>query len=485
MKKINILILLFVMIFSFASCKSKNEEVDLSGFNEETKQAIHDLVKKYGNTKDAYVVSDFDNTIAIFDIAYQCAIYQIETMSFAISKDEMRDVLKTSLEDSERLNNFLDDIDVAYSNLVDTYGEFSASGIDDSLLDELHNNIYYREFSTKLKGLYPYVEDTVSDLEGYEWITYWYTNMTEDEVYNMYKKSCLKYQYADTTEVVWTSPNDIDSKIGIISESFILGCSVTDGVKNMFKYFSNNGIDAWVCSASHIDGVRAAVDAFGLSDYFKGVIGLTQKLENGKFVPAYDYETGYPYKNNGNGNWEKLDIPLRAFPGREGKVEAIKNALYPLYNNKQPLAGFMDATGDFNFCTEFSDMKMVICYNRANRKITEGAGLVAIVAMYQKEKGLNLKKANKQGDTLYLLQGRDENGKRSLRESNYTIRLNEIEEKLFANQDNFTLFDYLKDNELSVKEFFDTFAIKTDASHSFIGIAHGHLNEYAGYHSIK
>ena len=65
MKKINILILLFVMIFSFASCKSKNEDVDLSGFNEETKQAIHDLVKKYGNTKDAYVVSDFDNTIAI------------------------------------------------------------------------------------------------------------------------------------------------------------------------------------------------------------------------------------------------------------------------------------------------------------------------------------------------------------------------------------------------------------------------------------
>ena len=129
-------------------------------------------------------------------------------------------------------------------------------------------------------------------------------------------------------------------------------------------------------------------------------------------------------------------------------------------------------------------MKMVICYNRANRKITEGAGLVAIVAMHQKDQNLDLKAANEMGDTYYLLQGRDENGKRKLRESNYTIRYGEVEEKLFANEDNFTLYNYLKDNNLSVKDFYDTFAIKTSAADSIIGVAHGHLDNYAGYHSI-
>lgn len=252
----------------------------------------------------------------------------------------------------------------------------------------------------------------------------------------------------------------------------------------MLKYYVNNGIDTWICSASHIDGVRAAVDAYGLSDYITVVIGMTQKQINGKFVPGYDYETGYPYINKGNGKWEKTNVPIKALPGREGKVTAIKNALYPRYNNSQPIAGFMDASGDFNFCTEFKDMKMVICYNRANRKITEGAGLVAIAAMYQKENKVDLKTANASGDTLYLLQGRDENGKRSLRESNYTIRFGETDEKLFANQDNIKLFEYLKSEKLTLKEFYDRFAIKTNADNSVIGVAHGHLDSYSGYHSV-
>ena len=481
MKKVLFAPLLFVSTFSIFSC-SKND-VDLSGYNVETKQAIKDLVNEYKNKDNAYIVSDFDNTTSIFDIAYQCSIYQIETLSFAISKDEIGSILKTSLEEDETINNYIDDVSISYSHLVDTFGEFTASGVSGELLTTIHNDVWYHEFSTKMIGLYNYVDSIVLDIVGYEWIMYWYTNMSEQEVYNMFKKSCEKYQYVDTQTVTWTSPN-IESKVGIISESFVVGVSVTDSVKNMLKYYRDNGIDTWICSASHVDGVRAAVDAYGLSECITGVIGMTQKQVNGKFVPAYDYETGYPYINKGNHVWEKTDKPIKALPGREGKVTAIKNALYPRYNNHQPIAGFMDASGDFNFCTEFKDMKMVICYNRANRKITEGAGLVAIAAMYQKEKGFDLKTANAAGDTLYLLQGRDENGKRSLRESNWTIRFDETEEKLFANQDNYLLFNYLKNNQLTIKQFYDHFAIKTDASSSVIGVTHGHLDSYSGYHSV-
>ena len=481
MKKMCFVGLTIASIFSLLSCSKEN--ADLAGYNQETQQAIRDLVKLNKNNESAYIVSDFDNTTSIFDIAYQCSIYQIETMSFALSKDEISTVLKTSLEEDETINNYIEDVSISYSHLVDTYGAFSASGVNDKDLQTIHNDVWYQEFSTKMMGLYNYVDSIVLDVVAYEWIMYWYTNMSEQEVYNMFKKSCEKYQYVDTANVTWTSPN-IESKIGVISETFVVGVSVTDSVKNMLKYYVNNGIDTWICSASHIDGVRAAVDAYGLSDYITGVIGMTQKQVDGKFVPGYDYETGYPYINKGSGKWEKTNVPIKALPGREGKVTAIKNALYPRYNNAQPIAGFMDASGDFNFCTEFKDMKMVICYNRANRKITEGAGLVAIAAMYQKENKVDLKTANASGDTLYLLQGRDENGKRSLRESNYTIRFGETDEKLFANQDNIKLFEYLKSEKLTLKEFYDRFAIKTNADNSVIGVAHGHLDSYSGYHSV-
>ncbi len=482
MKKIVAAIALFSSLVLFSSCSSRGGS--LKGYNQETKQAILDLVNEYKNTENAYVVSDFDNTTSIFDIAYQCSVYQLETMSFNIPKDDLESILKTSVVESETLNNCVEDVVSAYSHLVDSYGTFTASGMSSDLSETVHKDPYYLEFSTKMMSLYAFVEDNNPDVVGYEWIMYWYTNMSEQEVYDMFKKSCEKYKDVDTQKVTWTSPSTIQSKTGVVSESILLGVSVTDSVKGMLKEYANNGIDTWICSASHIDGVRAAVDAYGLSDRITGVIGMTQKLENGKFVPAYEYETGYPYLNKGKGVWEKTNNPIKALPGKEGKVTAIKNALYPRYNNKQPLAGFMDASGDFNFCTEFKDMKMVICYNRANRKITEGAGLVAIAAMYQKGLGLTLNAANKAGDTLYLLQGRDENGKRSLRESNYTIRFGETEEKLFANEDNFTLFDYLKNKNMTIKSFFDTFAIKTSASDSVIGIAHGHLDSYSGYHSV-
>ena len=476
-------LLLIPLVFTLFGC-TQNKDADLKGYSPEVKQAIKDFVSEYKNKDNAYVVSDFDNTTVIFDIALQCSIYQLETMSFALDADELKNALSTSLDLDATMNDYIDDVTYSYNELIVEYGAFTPGGVAESQLSTLHSNIYWKEFSTKMKCLFSYVEDHVDDALACEWIMYWYSGMSEEEVYQMFKKSCEKYQYTNTEQVTWTSPENIESKMGVTSCSFILGVSTTDGVKNMLKYYVENGIDTWICSASHVDGVRGAVDAYGLSSYITGVIGMTQKMENGKFIPAYDYETGLPYINKKGGSWEKINTPIKSLPAREGKVTAINNALLPRYNNEQPLAGFMDASGDFNFCTEFSKMKMVICYNRANRKITEGAGLVAIVAMHQKDQNLDLKAANEMGDTYYLLQGRDENGKRKLRESNYTIRYGEVEEKLFANKDNFTLYNYLKDNNLSVKDFYDTFAIKTSAADSIIGVTHGHLDNYAGYHSI-
>ena len=456
-----------------------------------TETAINDFIAAYGKGSpnwngDAYVVSDFDNTTSIFDIANQCNTYQLQTMAFALDPTALRTALASGIDVNAHDNSlWLDDIEQSYRYLWEQYGPFSPAGLDEQAQAAIQADPQWLEFATKMKALYDHVEDTIDDPTACAWVLNWYAGMTEDEVYNLYKRSCEKYQDVDSELVTWKSPESVDSKVGVKSCEFPIGVSVTDDVKAMLKAYSENGIDVWICSASHVDGVRAAVDAYGLGDYVQGVIGMTQKAEGGIYVPAYDWETGYAQVNEGNGVWRKSDKAIRALTSREGKVQSIENALVPMYGCG-PLAGFMDSSGDFNFCTEFDSMKLVICYNRADRKITEGAGIVAAVAVYQQDTlDYDLAKANAAGDTYYVLQGRDENGKRTLRPSIDTVKIGQTQPKLFANEDNEELLNYLIDNNLTTAKAFDTFAVHCDAGDvtNVLGATYGYLSEYDGYHS--
>ena len=473
------------------SSPSANPCLSDTSFAPATETAINDFVAAYGKDSPnwdgkTYVVSDFDNTTAIFDITYQCNVYQLQTMAFALDPSELRAALAAGINENVDDNSkWLDDIEAAYRYLWETYGAFTPSGLDEQAQTTIQADPQWMEFAAKMKAFYNHIEETVDDPTACEWVLHWYAGMTEDEVYDLFKRSCEAYDDTDTELVTWTSPEEIESKVGSVSCEFPIGASVTDDVKAMLKAFSENGIDVWICSASHVDGVRAAVDVYGLEEYVHGVIGMTQKAEDGIYVPTYDWETGYTQLKEADGTWRKTDDAIRALPSREGKVQAIENALLPVYGCG-PLAGFMDASGDFNFCTELDSMKMVICYNRADRKITDGAGLVGIVAVYHQESlGYDLATANAAGDTYYLLQGRDENGKRTLRPSSETLKLGQSESKLFANADNDALLDYIKANNLTTAQVFDTFAVRCEKGNSsnVLGITYGYLDEYDGYHS--
>ena len=464
-----------------------------SGFTAEAQQAISDLVRLCGKDSPAYdgtayVVSDFDNTTCIFDITYQCCIYQLEHMAFAMDPAALEEALSSQLDlEADDNADWIADILAAYTALWDAYGPFTAAGLDDARAATVQADPQWQEFATKMRAFLYHVEDTTPEAVGYVWILWWYSGMTEQEVYDLFYRSCAKYQNVESRLVTWTSPAEIESKLGVIDCEFTEGVSVPQDVKDMFRSFREGGIDVWICSASHADGVRAAVDAFGLSDVITGVIGMTQKLENGVFVPQYDYDAGFTYDNAGNGQWSHSYYAIHTVPGLEGKVTAIENALMPRYGGRGPVAGFMDSTGDFNFCTEFESLKLVICYNRANRKITEGAGLIAVAAMYQQQTlGYDLAKANEEDDTLYILQGRDENGLRTLRSAPETIRLGETDARLFANEDNDALLRYAVRHKLTTQQLIDGFCIQPPARDlgNLLGVEHGHLEEYSGYHSI-
>ena len=340
-----------------------------------------------------------------------------------------------------------------------------------------------------MRAMYDLIFDSESAAVAYPWVLYWFTNMTEEQVYTLAKASHNKYKAVETSEVTWTSPESIQSKVGQVEYTWTKGTQVSKNINEMFEAFQDNGIKVWICSASATDPIRAAVDVWGLHDKITGVLAMTNKLENGKYINEYDYELGCAWFANPNGSWTKGDVPTKAQTQGAGKVYAINNVLGSLYGCG-PLAGFMDSTGDYDFCTVYSSLKLVICFNRASRKVTDGGGVIGEMAIYERDTlGYNFAKADAAGDTLYVLQGRDENGMRTLRNSNKTLRYGKTEEKLFRDENNEAQLQYMIDNKMTVKAALDTFAIKTaaDAADNKLGFKYGFTTKdtYLGYHEVK
>ena len=65
------------------------------------------------------------------------------------------------------------------------------------------------------------------------------------------------------------------------------------------------------------------------------------------------------------------------------------------------------------------------------------------------------------------------------------MKLGQTTPQLFANADNETLLDYLKANNLTTADAFNTFAVRCKAAdpNNVLGVAYGYLAEYDGYHS--
>ncbi len=473
---------------NFNSCHKKEESKDeiahlkRSDWAADVKSAINDFFDLYSNAPDAYVVFDFDNTSSIFDVEEQLMVYQLQIMGFAMSPDELKLAVSSGLEDfMGELTPWVTDVYNAYKFLYDEYGPFVPAGLPSERQSVVQADPMWREFASKMACMYDKVDECAGSEVAYSWVLAWFSGMTEKEVYDIAYRSHKKFAALPTSKEVIEGPQEVASSVGAVSYEYISGVQVTENIKELWKDLSQNGFDVWVCSASGIQQILAAVDAFGLHDYCTGVIGMTMKLDDaGKYLPEYNYD-GTAFVSHVN-SWGRDNAPTMAKTLAAGKVTAIDNVLRPKYGGKGPLAGFMDSSGDFNFCTEYSSLKMVVCFNRANRKVTDGGGLVAEVAMYERDVlGYDLKSANAAGETLYLLQGRDENGIRTFRPSNATIRYGNAAEQLFANDDNYAQLEYMKQSEMSVKEAFDKFALKTAVGE--LGFAYGFLDSYSGYHS--
>lgn len=492
----------FFTLFAASGYSQTPRLLERTDWNPDVKRALNDFMIAYGKTSptydpNSYVVFDFDNTTAIFDVEEQLIVYQLLTMSFRMDPARFEEVLLTGLSDLNAdlssygyfkgtYAEFFADIFAAYRVLWDKYGPFTPSGLDEKTLERVHADPWWLEFATKMRLSYDLVCDVEERSVAYPWIIYWFGDLREDELYQLSCRSCEAFKDVDTSEIVWTSPREIESNVGQTSVKWTSGVSVSENMKELWSALNENGIDVWVCSASATDAIRGAVDVFGLHEYCKGVVAMTMELDgNCRYCPAYDYETGRGYYCLPGGEWVKMDRAEKTQTEGVGKSISIINAIFPEYGGAGPLAGFGDSSGDFNFCSEFQSLKLAVFFNRANRKVTDGGGLMAELALYEKEAlGYEtLAQANESGDVYFLLQGRDENGKRSFRPSVATLRCGQTEEKTLANEINERQLEYFKREKMTVRDILNIYSLKRGADENEYGAESGWLDDYPGYRS--
>ncbi|WP_312093316.1 hypothetical protein [Aminipila sp.] len=425
MKKFLTLLLTLVLVLSLASCGNTSTTeptnnsityLSLDGWDETVKGGINDLFDMYGKNSEGYdpdlkpyAVFDFDNTISILDIEEALAIYQLEHLRFAMEPQEMEEVLLTgipkdkvqvSLGEDYRSSSNKDltiatvakDAAAAYKKLYDA-GYVAADNSLESKKEEWLKTDDWKEFSSKMRWMYSAIGDTMDVSVSYPWITYWFTGMTPEQVYALATES-HQFNLSEAEAGKWETrefagPVNYDSLAGPLSISYKYPVGISEEMKELISALDDNGFDVWICSASFIDVIKAAAmqpEQFGLQG-IDGVVAMESKLADGVYDNVYNYD---------------------AHPQTQGlgKSETIEKVIMPKYNGRGPVLTAMDSQGDFNFCSEFKDTAVNLILNRQR---SDDAGLLSVAAVYQKEKGIDLASAQASGDTLFLLQGRDEN----------------------------------------------------------------------------
>ncbi|WP_298589657.1 hypothetical protein [uncultured Megasphaera sp.] len=374
------------------------------------RQGINDFIAAYGKNSPnydknnhPYAVFDFDNTTSILDVGEQLEVWQLDHLQFAVPPTQMKAVLMTGIpadkldatygaDDGEgrqvTIRSVIDDAAKAYASL---YKKGLIKPTGSTLSAKTQNDPDYLEFKAKMRWLYDAIGDTMDVSVSYPWSTYWYTGMTPQQVYDMayqcdaYYGNPLKGQ--TWTKGKYTSPANYPSEAGNVSVGYKVGITVTPEMRELYSALTRNGIDCYICSASPIDAIRAAVSYFKVPGV-KDVLAMTNKVDaNGRYLNQYDYDF-HPQTQG------------------VGKAETLAKILVPKYKGHGPSFTAMDSQGDFNFCTEFKDTKAVLVINRTR---TDDAALCAGIAAYQKKHGIDLAAANKNGDSLFLIQGRNEN----------------------------------------------------------------------------
>lgn len=479
----------------------------------DVRDALNRLIDEYRATEpDAphrYVVFDFDNTVSVYDAEEQTCWYQLWHMAFAMTPDELcAAMVDTAPNDNFRIQAFgveapifwwMQDIVNAYSAVWKDLGPFTASDLSEEKLQQLYDHPEWRDFCSKMGIYYELLNAHRGAAVSDHWMLHWFLGMTPDELYRLARRAlrCQSQCPTNRHHMGGCKEYNYRNHLGARKTEFQFGISVPDEMRALFKALHDNGIDVWICSASHIDVIRGAIDEFGLHDSVTGLLGMTPKLCDGRMSIRYDYDTGFAAFPLPDGGWTRGNVPTRTMTDMDGKVTAIQNVLMPKYHSG-PIAGFMDSGGDFSFCTAFASMRVCVCFRRLLYSCVNGGGLINFAGCHQRETlQMTYEQARESGDTLYVVQGRNEFDRCLIPENKSWWNVI-LERDLHCIEDGDTIMEQIKtntamrdiarDRRMTTEEILRCFSVMTgpnDEDNLIPGHAYGFLSFFRGYHNIR
>lgn len=343
--------------------------------------------KFYNVNKAPYIVMDWDQTCAHFDVEEAMMRYQLFHLRYKMTKDQFKGLLKDNINGVTQLSSDYQNIKLADidQDLVNDYNFLydNFSGLNGKMaLGKIQATPQYLDFIAKIPFLYNgYSETTgIGDDYGYPWVLYLFTGHTIAEVKAMAKEA-ISFELANTlSKQTLQSPSDFKTNAGVVSYSYKSGLRVFPEIQNLISTLKNHGIEVFIVSASYkpIVEVFSGIGTYGYDVHPENVIGMELSIgSDGKITPAY--KTGW----------------VKTF--KQGKVEAIKMVIKgKLGKNWDPLFSAGDSDGDYEMLTLFPDMKCSLIWNRA-----KGGDIGKLCKLAVDEMNSTSPR--------YILQGRNEN----------------------------------------------------------------------------
>ncbi|WP_211466419.1 haloacid dehalogenase-like hydrolase [Collimonas silvisoli] len=344
--------------------KSAGLSLDRAKWGERNHRQLQALLARNGKSsagynprRRPYAVFDWDNTSIMNDTEEALLMYQINTLSFKLSPQELGAIIrqnvpagpfaasfKNAAGKAVELEDICADIDDDYQYLYDNYEKLKGN----KKLEEIRETTQFQDFRAKLYYLYEAVNETYGVNVGYPWVIYFFTNMSVAEVQQLAEASNDHNLGLGLVKTKYTSPAALPGKAGIVNVTHFHGIRLCTEIATLMDAFQQSGIDVYVSSASLEDvvAVFATTPKYGYNVKREHVLGLRLETANGAFVNKY--KAGWPL------NWGP------------GKTEVIKQELVAA-KGYGPIFVAGDSDGDYDMLRDFADTQLGMIVNRMKK----------------------------------------------------------------------------------------------------------------------
>jgi phosphoserine phosphatase len=307
---------------------AQHSELAAGSWDAQVRNQLNSLLETYQDS-GAYAVFDFDKTSIVHDVSQALWVYQVEHLRYADAPAH------GFLDGIPDVSQPIGGITFAQMGevLKEEYAQLAALQADGKTLEQIHATDTYKDFRARMATLLVKMDDVFGYEVSYLWMPGLLAGYTEAEAREVVHDAVLDQMGKEKLEVQeWTSPD------GKWSTPVERGIWLSPEMKDLYHCLADNGITAYVCSASLelIVEVLACDPDLGVGLSPEQVFGL-RFVRGDKLVAEYD--------------------PEYVQTIRDGKVTCIKTLMAPLHKDKGPILVGGDSNGDVPMLIAFEDTR--------------------------------------------------------------------------------------------------------------------------------